>query len=113
MTAPPNSLNSFFYLQSLVFKDLGVLIPFTLFESKVLATINIDPSQISPNDWAFIWAFEIICRRLDANLTLGIFLSFYDTKFRLRRGWVTLATMEGKILLKPHFNHYKSWRIGL
>lgn len=60
-------------------------------EFKVLKTINVTPSKISPNGSSFIKAFEILCRNLEAFSTTGSFLSFYDTKIVSKGSWASYS----------------------
>lgn len=62
-----------------VVEDLGVTVPFTSFETDVLKSLNIAPSQLQPNNWAFLRGFHILCEGLGFEPSLGIFLSFYGT----------------------------------
>jgi hypothetical protein len=50
-----------FYMYSCVLADSGVRILFTGFKCEVLKTINMTPSQIHPNSWAYIRVYEILC----------------------------------------------------
>lgn len=47
--APEVFEGDFFYMYILMIHDLGVLIPFIMFEYEVLRTINAAPYNISPN----------------------------------------------------------------
>jgi hypothetical protein len=57
-----------------------VKIPFTSFEMDVLKFLNVAPSQIRPNSWAFIRGFEILCKALSLEPSVGVFFHFYGTK---------------------------------
>lgn len=59
MTTPIISLDECFYMHISVVHDLGILIPLTLFEPRVLATINVFSSQISFNRRCFIREIKI------------------------------------------------------
>lgn len=89
-----------------------MLIPFTHFESEVLVIINVATSQITPNSWDFIRAFEIICWCIEANPVIHILFSFYGTKKTPKGGWMTLRTLLGRVLFTPYSNHYKTWEDG-
>src|SRR4030066_1823515 len=58
----------------------GVRLPLTPFEMDVLKFLNVAPSQIRPNNWAFVRAFEICCKALTLEPSVGVFLHFYGTK---------------------------------
>lgn len=98
--APNDNLDSdFFYTYLLIIQYLRVLIPFTMFEYEVLKTISVTHSQILPNGWAFIRAFEILCRNLVVSHTMGIFFSFYNTKTTSKGSWITLGPLFTRVLI--------------
>lgn len=65
-----------FYFYSGVIDDFKIRVPFIDFESDLLKTLSIAPSQLCPNGWGFIKDFEIICDTMDIMLTLGLFSHF-------------------------------------
>jgi len=48
-----------------VLEEFGVRIPFTTFEMDMLNFLNVAPSQIRPDSWAFNHDFEILCEALN------------------------------------------------
>lgn len=50
----------YFYLHLPIIYDLGVLVPFSSFETKFLITANVAPSQITLNVWSILRVFQII-----------------------------------------------------
>ncbi|MCI71417.1 zinc finger protein, partial [Trifolium medium] len=48
-----------------VIRSFNLWFPFTSFEDTILRILNIAPSQLHPNSWAFVKAFEIVCLGLD------------------------------------------------
>ncbi|MED6221333.1 hypothetical protein PIB30_053428 [Stylosanthes scabra] len=59
-----------FFMYTCVFSDIGVRFPFTSFECSVLKQINYAPSQIYPNSWGFMRAFEILMEYLQETPSL-------------------------------------------
>jgi len=51
----------FFYFYQVVFKRIGMRLPFSRFERELLTEIDIAPAQLHPNDWAFVKAFLTYC----------------------------------------------------
>lgn len=43
------------------FDTLSLSFPFNKFERVVLTAINVAPSQLHPNSWAFMKAFQVLC----------------------------------------------------
>ena len=50
----------FFYFYQVVFKSIGVRMPFSRFERELLTEINAAPAQLYPNSWSFVKAFDIL-----------------------------------------------------
>ncbi|MCH83583.1 hypothetical protein A2U01_0004409 [Trifolium medium] len=70
----------YFYMYTNLVQVLNLWLPFTDFESLMLKTLNVAPSQLHPNGWAFIKAFEIVCLGFDLEPSVGVFFSFYHIK---------------------------------
>ena len=51
----------FFFFYQMVFKRIGMRLPFYGFERELLTEINVAPAQLHPNSWAFVKAFGILC----------------------------------------------------
>lgn len=60
ITQPNGVSDEYFYFYLGVAEDFKIRIPFTEFEFDLLKTINIAPSQLRPNGWDFIKAFELV-----------------------------------------------------
>lgn len=108
MISSNDSKGYFLYMYPYMIHDFGVFITFNMFESKVLKTANINPSQIMPNWWSFVKAFEILCRSLEISIIVGFFFSYYGTKLDSNGDLVTLGAILGRVLLSPHSNNYKN-----
>nr|KYP55485.1 hypothetical protein KK1_001697 [Cajanus cajan] len=74
-TDPPH-----FYMYLSFFRDLGVCLPFTQFECDFLNFINSAPCQLHPNSWGFLRAFQVLCTVLGIEVSLRVFLHFYQLK---------------------------------
>nr|KYP58587.1 hypothetical protein KK1_014001 [Cajanus cajan]KYP58591.1 hypothetical protein KK1_014005 [Cajanus cajan] len=62
------------------FRDLGVFLPFTQFECYFLNFVNSAPYQLHPNSWGFLRAFQVLCTVLEIEVSLRVFLHFYQLK---------------------------------
>ncbi|GAU36867.1 hypothetical protein TSUD_220360 [Trifolium subterraneum] len=69
-----------FYMYASVIQALNLWFPLTSFEGTVLRVLNVAPSQLQPNSWAFVKAFELICHGLGLEPSVGVFFSFYQVK---------------------------------
>ena len=70
----------FFYFYQVVFKCVGVRLPFSRFERELLTEMNTAPAQLYPNSWAFVKAFDILFGFLGCAPSVDIFLHFFEVK---------------------------------
>jgi len=92
------------------FKRVGVRLPFTPFEREFLTEINTAPTQLHPNSWAFVWAFQILCGYLGIPPSVDVFLHFFEVKKQGKSLWVSFFGIAGRIILSLFQNSYKSWK---
>lgn len=107
---PKEVSDEYFYFYSRVIEDFKVRFPFTDFESDLLKTLNIAPSQLLLNEWRFIKAFEIVYDVIAIVPTLGLFFSLFKLKGAERRGWVSLSGIPGKSFLQAYTTNYKGFK---
>ncbi|RDX75136.1 hypothetical protein CR513_45023, partial [Mucuna pruriens] len=67
----------FFYLYETLFSKLGIQLPFTDFEQAALQALNVAPTQLHPNSWAFLRAFELLCEDMGWEPSLNVFFWFF------------------------------------
>ncbi|MED6206299.1 hypothetical protein PIB30_025360 [Stylosanthes scabra] len=67
----------FIYMYECLFSKLGVRVPFTQFEQDVLYECRVAPSQLHPNSWGFMKAFQTACWYLHLDLSLRAFFYFF------------------------------------
>ncbi|RDY13738.1 hypothetical protein CR513_01294, partial [Mucuna pruriens] len=91
----------FFYLYDTLHSKLGIKLPFTHFEQAVLQALNVAPTQLHPNSWAFVRAFELLCEDLGKAPTLGV---------TNRVGWTSLSNRAKRKLLKSFLESYKTFK---
>ncbi|MED6163220.1 hypothetical protein PIB30_077873, partial [Stylosanthes scabra] len=66
----PMGVSCIFVYES-IFTKVGIRVPFTEFQVEVLSEYEVAPSQIHPNSWGFIRAFEVVCRELGCLTSLN------------------------------------------
>jgi len=103
----PKGVKEIFHMYDAVLEEFGVKIPFTLFQMDVLRLLNVAPTQIRPNSWAFIRAFKILCEALDMIPCAGAFFHFYGTKRVDKGSWVSISAHAGKKLFPPYASNFK------
>ncbi|AES76998.2 hypothetical protein MTR_6g090350 [Medicago truncatula] len=107
----PKGVREVFHMYGAVLEEFGVKIPFTLFEMDVLRLLNVAPTQIHPNSWAFIRGFEILCDALDMIPSAGVFFCFYGTKGVDKGSWVPISAHPGKALFPAFASNFKrDWK---
>jgi hypothetical protein len=94
-----------------VLEEFGVKMPFTPFEMDVLKFLNVTPTQIRPNSWAFIRGFEILCKSLGLEPSVAVFFHFYGTKDVHKGTWIAIPAHSRKRLFPPYASNFKKeWR---
>ena len=104
-----NGIPFFFFYQT-VFKRIGMHLPFSGFEPKLLTEINVAPAQLHPNSWAFVKAFGILCGYFGQAPSIDIFLHFFEMKKQGKSLWVSYSSIVGRVLLTLFQQSYKGWR---
>ncbi|KOM57202.1 hypothetical protein LR48_Vigan11g023400 [Vigna angularis] len=105
-----NYPSDFFYVYATMFKDLKVLLPFSDFQMGVLRTLNLAPTQLHLNGWAFMQAFSAICSGLALYPTPVAFLYFFHVQPHPSKPWVSFRTVENKHLLTLYNSSYKDFK---
>ncbi|QCD78997.1 hypothetical protein DEO72_LG1g2634 [Vigna unguiculata] len=70
-------------------RDLLLTVPFNDWQMVVLREINCALTQIHPNAWASMQAFNVLCRVIGLTPTMPIFLYFYKCPPTLTKGWIS------------------------
>ena len=105
-----NGGKPFFFLYQAVFKRIGLRLPFTTFERELLTEVNVAPAQLHPNGWAFVRAFQILCRHLSIPPSVDVFLHFFEVKKQGKSLWVSFSGVASRILLTLFQNSFKGWK---
>jgi len=84
-------------------------LPFSRFERELLTEINIAPTQLHPNGWAFVKAFGVLCGFFGCTPSVDIFLHFFEVKKQGKR-WVSLSNILGRVLLSLFQQSFKGWK---
>ncbi|KOM41485.1 hypothetical protein LR48_Vigan04g168300 [Vigna angularis] len=105
-----NYPTDFFYVYATMFKDLKVLLPFSDFQMGILRMLNVAPTQLHPNGWAFKQAFSAICTGLALRPTPTAFLYFFHVQPHPSKPWVSLRTIGNRHLLTLFNSSYKDFK---
>ncbi|RDY08987.1 hypothetical protein CR513_06723, partial [Mucuna pruriens] len=84
-----------------VFSKLGLKLPFTSFKQTILRALNVVPTQLHPNSWAFVRAFELLCEDLGRAPSLGK---------APKVGLMSLSSRPNQKLLKPFLESFKIFK---
>ncbi|QHN97907.1 uncharacterized protein DS421_18g631410 [Arachis hypogaea] len=101
----------YFYMYTPCMVEIGVKFSFSSFECDVLTQLNCAPSQLHPNSWALLRAFQCLMDYLSFSCSLSLFFSLFQAK-GVRKGlWVCLSSFPGRslfLLYKSSFKNFKS-----
>ncbi|RDX78615.1 hypothetical protein CR513_41083, partial [Mucuna pruriens] len=107
---PAEGAEQFFYLYDTLHSKLGIKLSFTHFERAVLHTLNVAPTQLHPNSWAFVRAFKLLCEDLGRATSLGLFFWFFSLRKTDRVGWTSLSNRARHKLLRLFLESYKTFK---
>jgi len=92
------------------FSQLHVRLPLDDFTMGVLRALNVAPTQLHLNSWAYLQAFRILCQSLYLEPTPYAFLYFYDTRPRRSATWLSLIihpSINKLDAFSQSFKHFK------
>ncbi|RDX75691.1 hypothetical protein CR513_44400, partial [Mucuna pruriens] len=104
-TTTPADDKPCFYLYDTLHSKLGIKLPFSHFERAVLQVLNVAPTQLHPNGWAYVRAFELLCEDLQKAPTLGVFFLKAE-----KVGWTSLCNRLKRKLFQPFLASYKKFK---
>lgn len=102
----PSSLKFVMYFVTLT--RMHIRPPFTRFQQEVLARLEVAPSQLHPNAWAYIQAFELVCIHLEKITSIELFFHLFEVNRRRelpkteRRGHVSLRARRHTKIFRPY-----------
>jgi len=68
-----------FFIFILFYTESHVKLPPDEMTMEVLRMLNVTPSQLHPNSWAALQAFQLVCKILNLTANTQTFLYFYYT----------------------------------
>jgi len=102
----------FFYMYMCHFSQLHIRLPFDDFTMGVLRALNVAPTQLHPNSWAYLQAFCILCESLYLEPSPYAFLYFYDTRPRRPATWLSLISRPSISKLDAFSQSFKHFKDG-
>ncbi|MCI53733.1 hypothetical protein A2U01_0074980, partial [Trifolium medium] len=72
--------------------------------------MNVAPSQLHPNSWAFIKAFEVMCLGLEVTPTVGVFFGFFQVKNVSPHSLISLSSQPGRGRFSLFASNFKNYR---
>jgi hypothetical protein len=111
VTGVPSSEPTSFYMYTRFIEDFHLYFPFTEFQKSMLRVLNVAPTQLSPNSWSFIKAFELVCFGLDiSEPSVAVFFSFYHIKSLFPNNVVSLSAQPNRGLFSLYSSNYKNYK---
>ncbi|RDY05630.1 hypothetical protein CR513_10505, partial [Mucuna pruriens] len=95
----------FFYLYDTLHLKLGVKLSFTHFDQSISCTLNVAPTQLHLNSWAFL-----LCEDMGRVPSLSVFFWFFLLRKTTKVGWTSLSSQPKLKLLKPFLESYKVFK---
>jgi len=102
----------FFYMYMCHFSQLHVRLSLDDFTMGVLRALNVAPTQLHPNSWAYLQAFRILCQSLYLEPIPYAFLYFYDTRPRRPATWLSLISRPSISRLDAFSQSFKHFKDG-
>jgi hypothetical protein len=100
----------YFYMYGAFFKAFNLWLPFTSFEMAILRVLNVAPTQLSPNGWAYVKCFEVLCSALELSPSTGVFFYFYYVKSLTKGKAVTLTSQANRGLFTLYASNFKNYQ---
>ena len=89
----------FYFIYSTILKRIKLRLPLTGFERALLTEVNVAPTQLHLNNWAFVRAFSILCDHFGHMPSVDVFLYFFEAKSPRKKLWVSFNGVAGRVLL--------------
>jgi len=102
----------FFYMYMCHFSQLHVQLPLDGFTMGVLCALNVAPTQLHLNSWAYLQAFRVLCQSLYLEPSPYAFLYFYDTRPRQPTTWLSLISRPSISRLDAFSQSFKHFKDG-
>lgn len=106
---PQPSISLLLFLPHLYQGYESFFFPFSPFSIEVTRVLNITPTQLFPNSWGFIRAFEMARDDLEVTPIAWVFFSFY-TITHVKCSWLSLGGLPENSLFTSHSNEKKIGR---
>ncbi|KOM42651.1 hypothetical protein LR48_Vigan05g025500 [Vigna angularis] len=104
-----------FYAYSIIFHDMSIRIPLSAFHMGVLRELNVAPTQLHLNGWAFMQAFVAVCKDLDLTPMSTSFFLFAPGRTSTSLGYLLFQRRIGRCLpfstlpIKEHPKRVIAW----
>ena len=102
----------FFYMYMCHFSQLHIRLPFDEFTIGVLQFLKVAPTQLHPNSWAYLQAFQVLCMTVYLQPSLRAFLYFFDIRPRSLTTWLSLVSRLGINRLDAFTQSFKHFKDG-
>ena len=102
----------FFYMYMCHFSQLHIRLPFDEFTMGVLQLLNVAPTQLHPNSWAYLQAFRLLCMALYLHPSPRAFLYFFVTRPKSPTTWLSLISRPGFNRLDAFTQSFKHFKDG-
>ena len=106
------STEEFFYMYMCHFLQLHIRLPFDEFTMGLLRLLNVAPTHLHPNSWAYLQAFRLLCMALYLEPSPRAFLYFFITRLKSPITWLSLISRPGLNRLDVFAQSFKHLKDG-
>jgi len=85
--------------------------PFQIFNYEMLGLMNVSHVQLHPNNWAFLRAFQILCKSLNIEPIVNKFMYFYELKMGAKVGWASLNAYTFRKLFRLYSHSWEKFQV--
>ncbi|QHO33559.1 ETHYLENE INSENSITIVE 3-like 5 protein [Arachis hypogaea] len=104
----------FFYAYDFFFSQMDITLPFTSFETDLLWSCNVAPSQLHLNSWDFIKIFQMVCHEFGVKPSLILFLYLFvltkpgTTKKKV--SWISFRSAQGHKVFSMYDESFRDFK---
>jgi hypothetical protein len=81
----------FYMAYTAMFDQIRICFPISVFQIEVLHNLHLAPSQLHPNGWVFMQAFEVFCWANEWEYSSNVFLYLFGPyRGSTKKPWVSL-----------------------
>jgi hypothetical protein len=95
-----------------LFSQIRVRFPFSSFQMEVLNYLQVASTQLHPNGWGFVQAFETFCWAQEWHYSSWLFRVLFQPyrKDKKKKEWISLQQSDNPSLFTCYEESFKDWK---